>query len=291
MIQSMTGYGKADVQLKNKFVSIEIKSLNSKFLDPNIKMPHLFKEKESEVRDMLSKKLERGKIDLYINIEEAEEKKNVLNKNIVKVYLKEILLLCKELNIKNADLLPIVMRMPDVISSFKEPLNITEWKKIKLAIEKAILNLMNFRHSEGKTLQKDMEMRIGIIEQKLADIKKFETNRIEKLRSKFLKELNNLNNINNQPVNKDRFEQELIYYIEKMDITEEKVRLKSHCIYYLKMMKENASNGKKLGFIAQEIGREINTIGSKANDADIQKLVVEMKDELEKIKEQTANVL
>ena len=283
MIQSMTGYGKSEVQLENKKVTIEIRSLNSKNLDINARFPTLYKEKEMEVRKWLSSKLLRGKIDLALFVETTgEETFTRINTAIVESYLEQLEGIRKE-----ADILSIAMRLPDVLKTEREELDEEEWQKIEGAIHKATEQLNMFRTSEGNELKRDFEHRIAVLEQKLAEVVSIDPERLEGIRTRLEKSIQELKS----DVDENRFEQELIYYLEKLDITEEKVRLNKHLSYFLESLNEKESNGKKLGFISQEMGREINTIGSKANFAPMQKVVVEMKDELEKIKEQLLNVL
>lgn len=283
MIKSMTGYGKSLVQLDNKKVTIEIKSLNSKNLDLNTRFPNVYKEKELEVRKLLAKELVRGKIDLAFYVEiTGEETSTKINAGVVEGYLEQLEKIRKE-----ADILSIAMRMPDVLKTEKEELDEEEWHAIEKGMALAIADLDKFRVSEGSDLQKDFQMRIGLIAEKLEEIIQLDTERLELVRSRLEKSIAELK----FDVDENRFEQELIYYLEKLDITEEKVRLNKHLEHFEEVLSDKESKGKKLGFIGQEIGREINTIGSKANFAPMQRIVVEMKDELEKIKEQLLNVL
>ena len=283
MIQSMTGYGRAEVQLENKKVTIEIRSLNSKNLDINARFPTLYKEKEMEVRKWLSGELLRGKIDLALFVETTgEETFTRINTGIVESYLEQLEGIRKE-----ADLLAIAMRLPDVLKTEREELDEEEWQKIEDGISEALKQLNAFRTSEGNELKRDFEHRIAVLEEKLKEVISIDPERLEAIRTRLDRAIQDLKS----DVDENRFEQELIYYLEKLDITEEKVRLNKHLSYFLYSLNEKDSNGKKLGFISQEMGREINTIGSKANFAPMQKVVVEMKDELEKIKEQLLNVL
>lgn len=285
----MTGFGKEEANVKNKRVSVEIRSLNSKGLDVNTRMPNLYREKELSLRNLLSEKLERGKIDFSINVESSEGIRGTqINKTVIKNYHTQLKSITKELKEKQDDLIGIIMRLPDVMKSEKEEFNEAEWKQILKLTDAAIKNLDAFRGREGKVLENDLRKRIGLILTSLIIVEQNDGARITAIREKIRKAIEEL--VAKDKVDNNRFEQELIYYIEKLDITEEKVRLKTHCDFFLKTMNEAAS-GKKLGFISQEIGREINTIGSKVNDASIQKIVVQMKDELEKIKEQLNNVL
>lgn len=283
----MTGFGKADTRVKNKHISVEIRSLNSKGSDVNTRMPGLYREKELFIRNLLVEKLERGKIDCYINVESSEEAKGTqINKSVVKSYYSQLKSIAKDLKEEQNDFLEIIMKLPEVLKTEKEEFKEAEWRQVLKLIESAIKNTDEFRAREGKVLANDLRKRIGLILKLLSVVE--EADRITPIREKIKKSIEEL--VAKEKVDTNRFEQELIYYIEKLDITEEKVRLKTHCDFFLKTMDEK-STGKKLGFISQEIGREINTIGSKANDGSIQKIVVQMKDELEKIKEQLNNVV
>ena len=291
----MTGYGKAICDLSGKKVTIEIKSLNSKQLDLSLKLPGTLREKEIELRNFLSQKLERGKIDLFTTTEaNVEIVKYSINRSVAKKYQEELKALQVDLGEEEMPgLLPIILKMPDVIQSGKEELSEQEWDSMRAAINDAVNALDLFRINEGEILDKDIRYRIGIILELLNAIEPHENNRTifirEKLRREFKKMMDNENS--SEIIDENRFEQELIFYLERLDITEEKVRLQKHCDYFLETLDDRNSQGKKLGFITQEVGREINTIGSKANDAAIQKIVVQMKDELEKIKEQLLNIL
>ncbi|MGI9532103.1 YicC/YloC family endoribonuclease [Lutimonas sp.] len=283
MIQSMTGYGKSIVQLDTKKISLEVKSLNSKNLDINTRFPGVYKEKEIEVRKLIASNLVRGKVDMSFYIESTGlETSAKINKEVVSNYISQLEQIHKE-----ADILSIAMRLPDVLKTEREELDPTEWTVIQEGIQEAIDHLKEYRLSEGQELEKDFKKRITILQQKLEEVISLDTERLDQVRERLKKSINELE----QNIDENRFEQELIYYLEKLDITEEKVRLTNHLSYFIQELNGNISNGKKLGFISQEIGREINTIGSKANFAPMQKVVVEMKDELEKIKEQLLNVL
>ena len=290
-MKSMTGYGKATCELPDKKVTIEIKSVNSKQLDLNIKLPAMFREKETEVRSLISKQLERGKIDCYINLEQTVKSGNFsLNKEQAARYHEEIKQLSEELVLPMPeDIVPLLVRLPDVVKTPVEELNDAEWNVIYKDIEKAVRLMDEFRLNEGMVLKNDMVQRVSFIQQGIQRIEPFEKDRIRQIRQRIKSNLSEF--FDPEKIDKNRFEQELIYYLEKIDFTEEKVRLHKHCTYFLETIKEETSNGRKLGFITQEIGREINTLGSKANDSDIQKIVIEMKDELEKIREQLLNVL
>lgn len=289
--KSMTGFGKAVNEIPGKKITVEIRSLNSKQLDLNLRIPYLYKEKELELRTELSKQLERGKVDVSVYNESTQETvPTTLNKNLAKAYYNELRSLSQELNEKEENLLSLVVKMPDVLKAEKETVELdeTEWNQVKEAVNKAIEAFQKFRDDEGKTLEKEFQNRIGIIGKLLNEVLSLDNARVDNIKKRIKNNLEEVIDLNK--IDQNRFEQELIYYIEKLDITEEKLRLKTHLDYFNETMKEPAS-GRKLGFISQEIGREINTIGSKANDAGIQKLVVQMKDELEKVKEQLLNVL
>jgi uncharacterized protein (TIGR00255 family) len=290
MIKSMTGFGKAECELKDRKIIIEIKSLNSKNLDIYTKIPGIYREKELEIRNTISKVLLRGKVEFVLYYEIAEDNKaTTINSEVVKNYFNQLKEIAADLNIETSEqLLQIAARLPDTLNTEREEIDQNDWSKINETILNALNQLDNFRMQEGEFLKKDIEQRIKTINQYKEEITPFEINRTEKIRTKLNESLNSLSD---QEIDKNRFEQELIYYLEKLDITEEKVRLTNHCNYFTEMINEPESNGKKLGFISQEIGREINTIGSKANDSDIQKFVILMKDELEKIKEQMLNIL
>lgn len=286
MIQSMTGYGKAVAEHADKKITIEIRSLNSKSLDLNTRLPFLYKEKELEIRKLLSEKLQRGKIDFSINIESnSVNKAQQINPEIIKAYIGEFKQITPDASA--AELLAIVMRLPDVMAFTCKEIEEEEWNQAVELILKAVENLTQFRLDEGKVLEQEFIQRNNSILSLLEQVEPFEKERIETLKERFIKNLGELTTEYDQ----NRFEQELIYYLEKLDITEEKVRLKNHCEYFLQTLKSEEFSGKKLGFITQEIGREINTLGSKSNHSGMQKLVVQMKDELEKMKEQVLNIL
>ena len=291
MIKSMTGFGKCSIELPDKSVSVEIKSLNSKQFDAYLRLPPIYREKEAEIRVMLTSGLIRGKVELNINIDNNGEAANFnFNRSLAKQYFEEIKGLSIELGVDLGDeVISTLVRMPDVLKAEQAELSADEWKKVIYAIGEAIDHLNSFRSQEGKTLEKDLINRVNIIDHLLLEVTPLEQKRIENLRKRILKQLED--SIPRGTVDMNRFEQEMIYYLEKLDITEEKVRLSKHCEYFLETLAEKGTNGKKLGFISQEMGREINTLGSKANDAEMQKVVVLMKDELEKIKEQLFNIL
>lgn len=290
MIKSMTGFGKATGEWKNKKINIEIRSLNSKQMDLNVKMPSLYRSKELELRSYITKQTERGRMDVSIYVENGmDENAAVINKTLVESYIRQLKEIAKKTDVDTDDLLAIAMRMPDVFKQESEELEEVEWEYVMKKVDEAIEAFNQFRADEGNVLLNDFTERINTIVNLLKEIEKLEQARIQQIRDRIKKNVYEL--IPAEAIDKNRFEQELIYYIEKLDITEEKVRLRSHCDYFLEALKSPNAEGRKLGFISQEIGREINTIGSKANDAAIQKFVVQMKDELEKIKEQSLNVL
>jgi len=285
MIHSMTGYGKSVLQLPTKKISIEIKSLNSKSLDLNVRMSSMYREKELGLRKLIAQKLVRGKVDLSVYVEvTAEETSTQINAPVVKKYINDLK------NIVDGDtteLLKMAVRFPDALNTEKSEIDEDEWKSIETEINTALESILLYRLDEGKVLEQDFKNRINIIDSLLTDVITMDPERIDGVRERLLKGVEELK----EKYDENRFEQELVYYIEKFDITEEKVRLKNHLDYFTSSIDSEDSNGKKLGFICQEIGREINTIGSKSNFAPMQKLVVQMKDELEKIKEQLLNVL
>ena len=285
MIYSMTGYGKSVLQLPTKKVTIEIKSLNSKNLDLNARMPSIYREKELAIRKVLADKLERGKIDFSIYVEAtAEDTSTQINTPVVKQYIEQ---LRQVVDGDDIELLKMAVRFPDALNTVREEIDETEWHTINNEINTAIEDLINHRLDEGKVLEQDFNNRVIIISNLLDQVVAMDPERITGVRERLLKGVEELK----EKYDENRFEQELVYYIEKFDITEEKVRLKNHLNYFIESISSQDSNGKKLGFISQEMGREINTIGSKSNYSPMQQLVVQMKDELEKIKEQLLNVL
>ncbi|HUH27199.1 YicC/YloC family endoribonuclease [Gelidibacter sp.] len=285
MIHSMTGYGKSVIQLPTKKISIEIKSLNSKNLDLNTRMPSLYREKELDIRKLIASKLERGKIDFSMYMEiTGEETSTQINKTVVKQYIKQL----KEVvDGDETELLKMAIRLPDAVTTERDEMDEDEWGEIAAEINIALDKIQQYRLDEGKSLESEFFDRVENISNLLEEVIAMDPDRIEAVRERLHKGVAELK----EKVDENRFEQELVFYIEKFDITEEKVRLKNHLDYFIKALKSDDSNGKKLGFISQEMGREINTIGSKSNHAPMQKLVVQMKDELEKIKEQLLNVL
>jgi len=285
MIQSMTGYGKAIVQLPTKKVTIEIKTLNSKSLDLNVRIPSYYKEKEIAVRKTIAKSLVRGKVDFSIYVETTSEvSQTKVNVNVVADYMSQLKQIASG---SDVELLEMAMRMPDTLKTEKEELDPKEWALIEAGVREAILALIQFRKDEATSLEVDFRERIQNIQHFSLEINKHDEDRMAAVKEKLRKAIDDLE----VKVDENRFEQELIYYLEKLDINEEKVRLANHLEYFLKELDNEVSDGKKLGFIVQEIGREINTTGSKSNYAPMQQVVVQMKNELEKIKEQILNVL
>jgi uncharacterized protein (TIGR00255 family) len=282
----MTGFGKAFMQLSNKKITVEIKSLNSKGLDLNVRTPSVYREMELQIRNTIAQRLERGKIDFSLYIEvTGEETSAKINVPIVKGYINQM----KEV-IPNADeteLMKMAVRMPDSLKTEREELDKTEWLQIEKVINEALDNISTFRSDEGLSLEKEFELRISNIENLMNEAVSYDAERVETVKTRLRTALEELK----ATIDENRFEQELIFYLEKYDITEERVRLGNHLNYFLETMKNEEALGRKLGFITQEIGREVNTMGSKSNHTEMQKLVVQMKDELEKIKEQVLNVL
>ena len=285
MIHSMTGYGKSVLELPAKTIRLEIRSLNSKSLDLNVRMPSMYRAKELELRKRIGARLGRGKIDfsLYIEFDKGEAPAKI-NSEVVKSYMEQLQNISPSASV---ELLKMAVRMPDAVSADREDIAPDEWAMISNEVGVVLDRIQDYRKDEGIALEKDFSIRITNIDELLNSVIDMDAERIEHVRERLEKGISDLK----EKIDQNRFEQELIYYIEKLDITEEKTRLKNHLKYFIKTLNSADSNGKKLGFISQEIGREINTIGSKANFAPMQKLVVQMKDELEKIKEQLLNVL
>ena len=290
MILSMTGFGKAEVKLKQLYLNIEIRSLNSKFLDLNIKTPSIFKEMDLSIRSIIKDEVKRGKVELTLHYEKTSEEQNIsFNKEQVLNYYKQIKTLKTELNDNiESDILAQVLKLPDIIQHYKEELKESDRKIILKGILEACEELNKFRYKEGESLGKIISNYVKNIQSQIKEIEKFEKERLPEIKTKLNKAIDELQL--KDKIDNKRLEQEIIYYSEKIDITEEKVRLNEHCNYFLKTLNEQ-QGGKKLGFISQEMGREINTLGSKAHNLSIQKIVVNMKDELEKIKEQVLNIL
>ncbi|WP_265555394.1 YicC/YloC family endoribonuclease [Trichlorobacter lovleyi] len=287
----MTGYGKAECELPSKKITIEIKSLNSKQLDINSRFPGIYREKDIEVRKIIAEKLERGKVDFSLYCEQLGLESNaVINKPIVNAYYTQLAEIYRDLNMEMSELaITSILRLPDAVKVDHEELDEEEWKMIVSRINAAIDMLNSFRVQEGNALEADIVSHIDLIVKLKNQIEPYESERIERIKTRLSDALSNLSD--NVQADPNRFEQELIFYLEKLDINEEKVRLENHCTYFIETINEPYPSGKKLAFIAQEIGREINTLGSKANHSEIQKLVIKMKDELEKIKEQLLNIL
>jgi uncharacterized protein (TIGR00255 family) len=291
MIKSMTGYGIASLDSGSTKYTVEIKSLNSKFLELSLRLPKAFAEKEFQLRNDCNKQIERGKVNLSINVEMANSTVSAagIDKDLLKHYYQQLKAVSIDLNEPAHNLLQLALGLPEVVKYEEETVSEEEWKVVEKTLNQAMTAFQQFRSDEGSVLEHDVKFRIGIILKNLALIEIEEPKRVPVIRERlnqFLADSSARENID-----QNRFEQELIYYIDKLDITEEKIRLKAHCDYFIETLKNDDANGKKLGFISQEIGREVNTLGSKANDANIQKLVVGMKEELEKIKEQLLNVL
>ncbi len=291
MLHSMTGYGRSEATYKDKTFLMEVKSLNGKQFDLRLNIPSLLKPYEVEIRNKLNETLFRGSVECTISIKSNGVAKPVsINKELAKSYYQPIIELANELGIEKENILSTLLKMPDVVSSSNEVLTDEEWSSLSELLQQAITHLIKHRQDEGKSIEKDLLERVAAIEKQQALIEQFEPNRRTKIKEGLVKLLEQY--VGADKYDNNRLEQELIYYIEKIDISEERVRLTNHCVYFKSILKEaEASKGKKLSFILQEMGREINTTGSKANDVDIQKAVILMKDELEKAKEQILNVL
>ncbi|HBX87364.1 MAG TPA: YicC family protein [Marinilabiliaceae bacterium] len=290
MIKSMTGYGKTTCELTDKKVHVEIKSLNSKQLDLNMRLPSIYKDKEFELRNLLSNELQRGKVDLIITVETVvSEKIPQINEQAFEHYYLRLSQLSGKLGIEGqTDYIRTILSLPETLKIEQSEPDEQEWSSVKSSVLDAVGLFNQFRCQEGTAIFNDIQARVNKIAELSSQVEQYEKPRIERIKSRIKEELDNLKD---KSIDNNRFEQELIYYLEKLDITEEKVRLKNHIEYFSASATENEPVGKKLAFITQEIGREINTMGSKANDADIQKLVIQMKDELEKIKEQLLNIM
>ncbi len=291
MIKSMTGYGIAAFDSGSTKYTVEIKSLNSKFLELSLRLPRIFSDKEFQLRNECNKQIERGKVNLSITIEQQNGivKAAGIDTALLKNYYEQLKAVSNELGEPATNLLQLALGLPEVVKYDEETLSEDEWKVVEKTFNQAVAEFQKFRADEGNVLEQDLKFRIDIILKNLKLVEVEEPKRVPVIRERlnsFLQEATN-----REAIDQNRFEQELIYYIDKLDITEEKIRLKTHCEYFIETLKNADANGKKLGFIAQEIGREVNTLGSKANDANMQKLVVGMKEELEKIKEQLLNVL
>ncbi len=287
----MTGYGKAMLETPHRKITVEIRSLNSKQADINTKMPWIYKEKELDIRNMVIRRLERGKIDLMISFDAMDdEPAPVINRKNVKDYYNQLREISNELGISSdSELLATVMRLPETLKTERPELTEEEWNRVTGLIDEALSMTDLYRIEEGRAMEADLSRSVAGIMRYLDDLSSVEGDRLSKMRDKLMATLNET--VGSENIDRNRFEQELIFYLEKMDINEEKVRLRKHCDYFIETMNGDGQNGKMLNFISQEMGREINTIGSKANDASMQKFVVMMKDELERIKELTLNVL
>jgi len=289
MLLSMTGYGRATHTFKEKTLTVEMRSLNSKHTDVRFKIPQNYKEKEGEMRRLLIQKLERGKIDVSIEVQsmQGDDEYN-LNIPLFKKYYQELSNLADELGIPQGDIIQSILRLPNIVAATEEGVDEAEWQAILEALDKATKQFIRFREKEGAAMEKDLQMRIDNIQAALSKLDPFEKERVDKLRQRLHQSLEEY--LGKENIDENRFEQEILFYLEKMDITEEKVRLEQHCKYFLEVMgKPKTLKGRKLNFISQEMGREINTMGAKAYSSEIQRLVVAMKDDLEKIKEQIAN--
>lgn len=291
MIRSMTGFGKTEFEVGNKKITLEIKSLNSKQLDISTRIPAIYREKDIEIRRLISEMLTRGKVDFALYLDNlGTESTSRINTAIVKDYYSQLKTVHEELGLEvNGSIMESIMRLPETVKMVYDELDEAEWLVVRENLVKSLEELNRFRDQEGLALRTDIEANIANILDLLRQVEPFENQRMENVKAKLLESLEALQL--NGSVDKNRFEQELIYYLEKLDINEEKVRLTNHCSYFTETMSEGEPSGRKLGFIAQEIGREINTIGSKANESGLQRIVVQMKDNLEKIKEQVLNVL
>lgn len=293
MTRSMTGFGKAEVMVNGKKIVVEVKSLNSKQLDISaLKMPMIYKEKELEIRNKLSQSIVRGKVDFYVSVEkDASNSAPTINREVFKSYLEQISSITSELKMpmQSEPLVQTILRLPDIFNAQADEISNDEWASLLQCVDMALANLNAFRDQEGKITEQDLVNKVNSIGELLQQVSPFEGERIETIKNRITENLEKMGN--DASVDKNRFEQELIYYMEKFDVNEEKVRLTNHCKYFIDTLNDDEPAGRKLGFIAQEMGREINTLGSKANHAEIQKIVVRMKDELEKIKEQLLNVL
>lgn len=285
MIQSMTGFGKSVTQIPNKKITVELKSLNSKNFDLNARIPSQYREKELDLRNIISNSLGRGKVDLSIYVEYTGEQTSTnVNTPVVKNYMDQLRAI---VNASEVELLKMAIKLPDSLKTERDEIDEEEFNAIEVAVQEALTEINKFRSDEGEALEKDLSLRIANIRQLLEDVIKIDPDRVEAVRERLRKGIEEIK----EQADENRFEQEIVYYIEKFDITEEKVRLDNHLDYFQKTLDSKDSNGRKLAFISQEIGREINTIGSKSNYAPMQQMVVQMKDELEKIKEQILNVL
>ena len=290
MVKSMTGFGKGEAALRNKKITVEIRSLNSKQLDLSLRLPAVYRQSEYEIRNLIARTIQRGKVDVFVTVEsQAVETSARINREVFREYLRQMndTLSFSGIDAGYDDILPVIMRLPDVVATEAEAISEEEHAALLAAVEAAAAHLDAFREQEGAILIADLLRRVELIEQYKTEVVPFEKARTETVKARILDNLSKLA----VDVDRNRLEQEMIFYLEKLDITEEKVRLTNHCNYFREVASSEEGAGRKLGFIAQEMGREINTMGSKANEPNIQILVVKMKDELEKIKEQVLNIL
>ncbi|HMR42212.1 MAG TPA: YicC family protein [Saprospiraceae bacterium] len=291
MLLSMTGYGRANTTYGHKTINIEVRSLNSKFLDVRLKTPQSYRDKETELRRLITERLERGKIDLTIELDSLEGDDGLsLNIPLFKLYYSKLSKIATELNMPQGDMMQAIIRLPNVVAPPDGEVSEEEWETVLAGLEEAMNNFNQFRASEGAAMAEDLKSRTKEILRALSELPSFEEERIGKMRQRLWQNLEEF--LGRENVDENRFEQEVLFYLEKMDVTEEKVRLEQHCLFFLEeLSSKETQKGRKLSFISQEMGREINTLGAKAYSSDIQKLVVQMKDELEKIKEQVANIV
>jgi uncharacterized protein (TIGR00255 family) len=289
MLLSMTGYGRESMSYKDKVIMVEIRSLNSKFTDMRMKIPQNYRDKETELRRVVMERVERGKVDMIIEVKSHQgDDQYSLNTALFKKYYRELSKLSDELDMPKGDLMMAILRLPNIVATDGDEIDEQEWETVMQTLQTTLNSFENFRLSEGKAMEDDMRMRVKVIQDYLSLLDPFETERVTRLRQRLHQNLEEY--IGKEKIDENRFEQEILFYLEKIDITEEKVRLGQHCIYFVEELdKKFAQKGRKLSFITQEMGREINTLGAKAYSSEIQKLVVGMKDELEKIKEQVAN--
>jgi len=285
----MTGYGKAEKNSNGVIVKAELRSLNNRYLDLNLRLAPILREKENEIRNLLTEKLIRGKVDVVIMVQTEGGSKQIINSELAKKYYESLKSLAKDLGAEKKNLLSLVMQIPEVLSTEKNESSEEEWGIAKLVLALAVNDLIQYRMNEGKAMDESLRQNVQRINELLAETEHFERDRIANIKLRLIEQVKE--NLASENYDRNRLEQELIYYLERMDFSEEKVRLRSHCEFFLKTLGEPESNGRRLSFISQEMGREINTLGSKANHAEIQKCVVMMKDELEKIKEQLLNIL
>lgn len=291
MISSMTGFGQSSGTFNNRHINVEIKSLNGKSADIRLKLPTYYKEKELEIRKIIMNKLQRGKMDAVITVaSDNEDIEYTLNTHLLKKYATQLMSLSDELNIDKGDIFQSIIKIPNIIKPNEEKLSLDEWEYAKGLIDNTLENIVNFREKEGQSIHNDLNDSINTIMHNLSQVPQHEEARMSKVRERMMKHLEDF--MNKENVDRNRYEQEVLHYMERLDINEEKVRLEQHCKYFLEELNSDSKQlGKKLGFIGQEIGREINTMGAKAQFSELQKLVVNMKDSLEKIKEQVANAV